>query len=280
MISKISTKESRETVSLQAARCFLESKQSENGNFCGRTLLVFPVFNEEECLPYIFRELRDIDTWLRVNDIDVCFVDDGSTDRTPEILAMEMPSRFVIHSSNIGVSGVILTAIKIAALMGYKIVVQCDADGQHPISGIPRLLGYAKANDLDLTIGSRFLDCSEVGTDALRSTTLLRRIGGRFISILIKILFGGIQITDPTSGFRVYSRRALESIEKEMPEKFPEPASIGLIARDGLRIGEIQVDMFPRITGHSSIGGWKNAVVYMWNTVISLVLARIRRPSS
>lgn len=63
------------------------------------------------------------------------------------------------------------------------------------------------------------------------------------ISQWIRFLFDGICVTDPTSGFRVYSSAALKVLAPAMPHKYPEPASIGLIARSGLRIGEIGMVM-------------------------------------
>ena len=60
------------------------------------------------------------------------------------------------HDVNIGVSGVLLTAFKIAKENDFESVVQCDSDGQHPIEEIPRLLKFSSQNRFDLLVGSRF----------------------------------------------------------------------------------------------------------------------------
>jgi len=265
----------RQGISQQAARHFLSLSASRE--MSGRSLIVLPVYNEEECLPLVIRELASVEDWLSAAEVDVCFVDDGSTDRSREILEREMPGRFTFHAINIGVSGVILTAASIAALGGYALVVQCDADGQHPLAAISGLLAHAKQNGLDLTIGSRFLRRGEGDPRAMRTTTPVRRIGARMISLWIRFLFRGVRVTDPTSGFRVYSAAALRHLMHAMPDKYPEPASIGVIIQSGLRIGEVAVDMRPRLAGHSNLDGWRNAVTYMVLAIKSLLLVRLRK---
>ena len=275
MKNRTDSKNIRQAVSEGAARRFLSLSAGRVAT--GRTLIVLPVFNEEECLPHVIHELGVVGASLSASEVDVCFIDDGSTDRSREILEREMPGRFTFHAENTGVSGVIQTAANIALSAGYAYVVQCDADGQHPLAAIPMLLAHAKENGQDLTIGSRFFRRGEGDPRAMRTTTRFRRVGARMISWWISVLFGGFRVTDPTSGFRVYSAAALRSLVNAMPDKYPEPASIGVVIKARLRIGEVGVDMRPRIAGQSNLAGWWNAVTYMWLAMKSLLRVRLGR---
>jgi len=122
-------------------------------------LWILPSYNEEHALPLVLNEIKSL---LAISNlcVDVCIVDDGSSDRSKMILedySNEYPSILHIsHSINIGVSGVLLTGFKIALKLGYDFLIQCDADGQHPIQSIPDLLKIARERNHDLLIGSRF----------------------------------------------------------------------------------------------------------------------------
>lgn len=132
-----------------------------------RISVVMPVYNGIRYLAAALESLAGQS--CRVHEVVV--VDDGSTDGSREILAMGLPGKFTFHNENIGVSGVILTAAKIASLAGYEFVVQCDADGQHPLPAVPQLLARARQDRIDLTIGSRFLKRGEGDRRAMRTTT-------------------------------------------------------------------------------------------------------------
>lgn len=88
-------------------------------------------------------------------------------------------------------------------------------------------------------------------------------------------MFFGVKIPDPTSGVRVYSRAAVKILTGNLPDEYPEPESIAILATHGLKIAEIPVTMQARASGVSSLNGFKN-LAYMAKVISALVGLRIR----
>jgi hypothetical protein len=179
-----------------------------------------------------------------------------------------------------GVSGALMTGMLIAEDCDVDFAVQCDADGQHPVEVIPDLIEVALRDGIDMLIASRFarapLHVSERGDSHDHSTTLLRRAGSIVLVVALRVLFPGIRMTDPTSGFRVYSRTAIRVFLENMPERFPEPEMIAIATGSQLRVGEVRVPMARRQGGTSSIAGLGGAL-YMVKVLSALLGYRLSR---
>ncbi|HYX37263.1 MAG TPA: hypothetical protein VE954_29515 [Oligoflexus sp.] len=126
---------------------------------------------------------------------------------------------------------------------------------------------------MDLTIGSRFVrgDASETRTGR-SSTTTLRVLGGQLVRLWLRLFFRGLNVSDPTSGFRVYSSSALDLLATVMPDEYPEPESIALIHIHGLSIGESKVIMSPRYGGKSSLTGMASQARFMLKVFLALLV--------
>ena len=205
-----------------------------------RTLIVVPAFNEEG---NILRTLSDLNGLERTFDILV--VDDGSIDRTAELVKGANVA-LVSLPFNLGIGGAVQAGFQYAARYGYDVVVQFDGDGQHDGRFLQALLNPIARGDADLVVGSRFLE--HLGYQS----SFLRQIGIHFFSFLISFLIG-LKVTDPTSGFRAYSRRCFSIFAENYPIDFPEPESIMIVHRYGLRVKEVPVIMRGRQQGSSSI---------------------------
>ncbi len=238
----------------------------------GRALVVVPAFNEADSIVEVVTQLGKLRSASN-EAFDALIIDDGSTDHTANLAAQRAGQGvFVVsHAVNSGVGGVLITGFIIALERGYDYVVQCDADGQHPVGMIPELLNIANEQRVDVLVGSRFCEANV----ADESTTLLRRIGGRVIALVLATFGGNARVTDPTSGFRVYSRRAFPLLAQRMPDEYPEPESIALCAIYGLSIKEAPVRMQARQGGQSSLSGWKS-VIFMVKVLTSLLSFRLR----
>lgn len=268
-----STRKLRTLVSRLASRDF-------NADGAGKALVVVPAYNEAESIGAVIAALSEVRERTG-STIDVVVVDDGSLDGTFGVATTRpYPGvRVVSHSVNTGVGGVLQTGFMIALAHGYDYVVQCDGDGQHPVAQIPELVRAAADKQADLLIGSRF--CRDaVHVD--ESSTALRRFGGWLISFALATFGRGAQVSDPTSGFRVYSRNAAKLLVERMPDEYPEPEAVALCAIQGLSIREVPVRMLARQGGESSISGGKSAV-FMVKVMTSLLSFRVRhalgRPS-
>ena len=235
----------------------------------GEAMVVLPCRNEAAALPSLLPALRQLE---ELGGITWVVVDDASEDGSDVLLAREAPGRWVRHALPIGVSGVLLTGFQLADRIGAEWVVQCDADGQHPVARIPELLAAADSAGADLLVGSRFLEGARTG---LRATTGLRWAGGRWLGSLLRLFGQQARVTDPTSGFRVYSRRARAVLRAEMPDEYPEPECIALASLRNLRIREWPVEMAPRTTGRSSLRGWRS-IQYLVKVTAALLGLRLR----
>jgi len=149
-----------------------------------------------------------------------------------------------------------------------------DGDGQHDPSFLPALVAEVASGRADLVVGSRFAGPRQEG--AFRSTWS-RRAGIRYLSAVLRLRCGA-RVTDPTSGFRAASRRAIELFAASYPPDYPEPESIAVAARAGLRVTELPVRMSERLHGESSIS-LAGSLYYFVKVSLALVVLPTRRPA-
>ncbi len=231
-------------------------------------LIIIPAFNESEILE------RTVETALLCDDADILIVDDGSTDGTTlracEMAAQNQRVDSISLPVNCGIGSAMQSGFLYAARYGYQAAAQFDGDGQHSVESLLQLRQKARDENLDLCIGSRFLDLS---SENFQSTPL-RRFGILFLAKLISLLVGS-RVTDPTSGLRVYGRRAIELFAQCYPDDYPEPEALLLASRKGFRIAEAPAVMFERQTGSSSIRYLKTAY-YMIKVTTAILIERMR----
>ena len=138
------------------------------------------------------------------------------------------------------------------------------------MESLPQLLAPVERGECDFCVGSRFLE----GTSQFQSTRL-RRLGIRYLSFLIRLL-SGTKVTDPTSGFRAANKKVIAALADYYPTDYPEPESIVQIAKQRFRVSEVQVNMFEREGGVSSIHSWKS-VYYMIKVSVAILCASLQR---
>lgn len=156
-----------------------------------------PAFNEEKNIASIILKLKKI-----TNKIIVC--NDGSSDLTSKI-AEELGTTVVNHSKNLGYGAAIRSIFLKAKEMNSDILVTFDADGQHRIEDIEKVIQPIMENKSDIVIGSRFLNKEK------DQVPEYRKVG---IKIITKVTNASIhqKITDSQSGFRAYSKKVLEKL--------------------------------------------------------------------
>jgi glycosyltransferase involved in cell wall biosynthesis len=235
-----------------------------------RIAAVVPAFNEEAALAGVVADLRSVAAGQPF-ELDVVVVDDCSTDGTARV-AQGLDCVLLRLPVNLGIGGAVQTGLLYAWTHGYDAAVQVDGDGQHPASAIPLLWGKAQADGVDLVVGSRFLDHRGF------QSTPLRRLGIAYFSWFIRQLTGW-SITDSTSGLRLLGRRALALCAHHYPTDYPEPEALVMLARHGLRVAEVPVEMRARQGGQSSIHGWASAY-YLMKVSVALLFAYVRLPLS
>jgi len=228
-----------------------------------RTLVVVPAYNEEKSILDVVHRIRKTQP-----GIDVLVINDHSTDGTEHIL-LQHRINHVSLPVNLGIGGAVQTGFLFARDHDYDVVVQVDGDGQHPPEQITELTTMLTKCELDVVIGSRYLAGSRI------VSSHARRLGGAVLGTLIFIATGK-RVTDPTSGFRAYSRRVLDYLCWLYPQEYPEPISVMELILQGYRIEEVPIIMEERRFGRSSITGL-NVFFYMLKVMFSIIIVRIRR---
>ena len=199
---------------------------------------------------------------------DYVIINDCSVDKT-RMICEENGFNVINLPINLGIGGAVQTGYRYAYEQGYDVAVQVDGDGQHDPEFLNIMADYLMKNELDMVIGSRFIE--KKGFQSSRA----RRIGINFFSALIKLLTGK-RITDPTSGLRMIGRNVMAIFARDYPRDYPEPESVVAVLRQNLKVEEIPVIMHERMGGVSSIS-LKKSVYYMIKVTLAILIERIRQ---
>jgi len=234
-----------------------------------KRLAIVPAYNESGAIAGVID-----DVLTNAPGFDVLVIDDGSTDRTAEIAA-EAGAIVIRHPINLGIGGAMQSGYLYAAENGYEIAVQVDGDGQHDARHIAELLGHLADNpQLDMVTGSRFVTSEGDGYKSSAS----RRVGIRIFARVISAITGS-RVTDPTSGFRMTTRRAIELFARDYPHDYPEVEAILMMHAHQLQSAEIPVLMRSRTSGVSSISPTRSAY-YMVKVLLAIFIGLFRsRPN-
>lgn len=162
-----------------------------------KIVIGIPAYNEQKNIAAILIKLKKI-----TQHIIVC--DDGSEDLTGNI-AEELGAIVIRHKKNLGYGAGIKTIFLKAKEINADVLVTFDADGQHRIEDIDKILNPIKNHDADIVIGSRFLNKDQ-------KISKYRKVGIKTITELTNIT-SGTKITDSQSGFRGYNKKTLENIQ-------------------------------------------------------------------
>ena len=202
-------------------------------------------------------------------EADVLVVDDGSTDRTAEV-ARAAGAEVLSFGENRGLQAGIAAGYRWALEHGYELCGRVDADGQHPVAELRRLLDRVAAGECDVAFGSRFV--SGDGYRAYRyKPSAARRFGTAVLRRAMKIRLDR-PLADATSGLYAVNARALPLLAEPYTSGAPEVEGLIRLADAGRRIEEVPVDMRERQSGVSKLRGSK--AVKLVGTVALVLLAR------
>ena len=227
-------------------------------------LAVVPAYNEAETVATVVRGLRE-----QAPNFDVLVIDDGSTDSTGEI-ARRQGAVVVRHPFNLGIGGAVQSGFVYAKENGYDYMVQVDGDGQHKPQEIRTLIAAMRKDPtLDMVCGSRFLS-----PDHGYPAPISRRTGIHIFAFLLSRIIGQ-RVSDPTSGFRLYNRRAISLFARDYPHDYPEVEAVLMVHYHRLRLAEVPVRMMLRGGGVSSIRSGKS-VYYMIKVLLAIFIGLAR----
>jgi hypothetical protein len=225
-------------------------------------LAVVPAYNEEATVARVVQALHN-----KTPQLDVVVIDDGSTDRTGAY-AESAGARVLRMPFNLGIGGAVQAGFKYADENDYDFMVQVDADGQHEPGEIAKL--FAAADGADMICGTRF------ATPTGYIAPISRRTGIHVFAFLLSRLLRQ-PITDPTSGFRLYNRRAIAVFARDYPHDYPEVEAVLMLHHHRLTMREVPVTMYRRGGGVSSITGSGKSFYYMVKVLLALFVGLGRR---
>ncbi|MDF7659550.1 glycosyltransferase family 2 protein [Erwiniaceae bacterium L1_54_6] len=211
--------------------------------------LVVPVLNEEEALPVFYAAIRNFQGFGN-DDVEIIFINDGSTDNTESLLQqIEKSDPLVKHicfTRNFGKEPALFAGLESST---GDVVIPIDVDLQDPIDVIPRLIARWKEG-ADVVLAKRI--------DRSSDSHLKRKSAEYFYKF--HNLISKPQIEENVGDFRLMSREVVDNI-KLLPEK--NLFMKGILSWVGGRTAVVEYNRAERVAGVTKFNGWK-----LWNLAL------------
>lgn len=211
--------------------------------------LVVPVFNEEATIPIFYKTVREFEE-LKEHDVEIVFINDGSSDSTEAIInALAVSDKLVVPLSftrNFGKEPALFAGLDNAT---GEAIIPIDVDLQDPIEVIPHLIAKWKAG-ADMVLAKR--------TDRSTDGRLKRKSAEWFYKLHNKI--SNPKIEENVGDFRLMSREVVENI-KLLPER--NLFMKGVLSWVGGKTDVVEYARAERVAGDSKFNGWK-----LWNLAL------------
>tara|TARA_X000000950_G_scaffold49988_1_gene58764 strand:- start:2865 stop:3572 length:708 start_codon:yes stop_codon:yes gene_type:complete len=210
-------------------------------------IVIIPTYNESENIEKLIRELKS-------SDFHIMIIDDNSPDGTSKVvenLIKEFNNLLLFkRESKLGLGSAYRDGFKEALKLGYKQLVEMDADFSHQIADLKRMIENSK--NADVVIGSRYVEGGKiVGWNTKRK--LLSKSANLFTKFLFKY-----NINDSTSGFRIYTAESLKKINYANTKSDGYSFQVEMTYRshlNKLKIIEVPITFFERREGQSKMTG-------------------------
>jgi len=216
--------------------------------------VVIPVFNESETIEQVVDRVNDISL-----KIELIAVDDGSTDRSLEILQRLKEDgridQLIVHESNRGKGAALKTGFEAA---GGDIIIVQDADLEYDPTEYRKLLQPILDGKADVVFGSRFL-----GGEPHRVLYFWHYVGNRFLTILSNMVTN-LNLTDMETCYKCFRREVLQGLSIQERGFGVEPELTAKVARGGWRVYEVGISYSGRTYAEGKKIGWKDGIRALW----------------
>jgi dolichol-phosphate mannosyltransferase len=214
-----------------------------------KTLVIVPTYNERENLPALVKRVLG-----QPAPVELLIVDDNSPDGTGR-MADEMtktnPGLHVLHrAEKNGLGRAYIAGFKWALERDYAFIMEMDGDFSHNPDEIPNFIKAAQEQQADCVIGTRYSNGIRVINWPLKRLILSMGAGVYVRAIL------GMPVSDPTGGFKLFRREALQSLDLDAVRSNGYSFQIELshkLWRQGLKIGETPIVFADRVQGSSKM---------------------------
>jgi glycosyltransferase involved in cell wall biosynthesis len=243
--------------------------QSELDPMTPKTLIMIPAYNEEKMVGEVVKSTKAL-----YPNSEIVVVDDGSHDKTVEN-AKEAGAHVVSLPFHCGGSIAIQTGYMISEMHDFDYTVKIDADGQHKPEDITRMLSPLIKDEVDITIGSRYLTITNNHESTIRN-------GGRVFSSTLVSSMRNVQVTDITCGMRAWNRKAIQTLFPVYMERgFIEDSVFWIVetllaTKKGLRLKEVPIEVLPRLHGKSKSFAPGKMLVYPVKLITTLLQESLR----
>ena len=237
-----------------------------------RVLIITPTYNERENLPVFLEGVFAV-----APDVDVLVIDDNSPDGTGQLadeIAAKDPRVKVAHrAGKMGLGSAYLHGFRYALDRGYDVIFEMDTDLSHDPKYVPDFL-RAIAQGAGVVIGSRNVPGG--GVEGWGPGRHVLSKGGSLYSRAIL----GLSVRDLTSGYKAFSRRALESIDLDAVKSNGYSFQIELTyraIRRGMKVAEVPIVFVDRRVGQSKMSRkiFAEAVAMVWKLRADAIRGRL-----
>lgn len=237
-----------------------------------RTLIVTPTYNEKDNLPRFVEAVR-----AAAPDADLMVVDDSSPDGTGDLadaIAAKDPHVRVMHrAGKLGLGTAYIQAFQKGLAEGYDRFFEMDADLSHDVRYLPDFF-RALDDGADVVIGSRNIPGGGVEGWGLGRHAISK--GGSLYSRTIL----GLDVKDVTSGYKAFTRRALEAIDIDSIHSNGYSFQIEMTyraSRKGMRVKEVPIIFVDRTAGRSKMSRriFMEAVGVVWKLRAEAVMGKL-----
>jgi len=217
-----------------------------------KVLAAMPAFNEEK---FIAKTIIGAQKYVNC----VLVVDDGSTDSTGDI-AKKLGAMVIHHQKNSGYGAALRTIFEKAKELDIDALVTIDSDGQHNPKDIQALLERLGKGDVDVVIGSRYVQGKQ------GEIPRYRIFGMKVLDHATKIA-GGDTTTDSQSGFRVYGKKAIKAIQISKEGMSAGSEILIQLSENKLKVAEIPIKVRYDVEETSSQNPVTHGVMVLYNII-------------
>ena len=200
-----------------------------------KIVIQIPCFNEEFQLEKIINEIRNSVSNVNHN-IEIVIIDDGSTDKTADVARKMNVDKIISLKRNMGLGYAFDRGRLYASEIDADILINTDADNQYKSKFIPSLIQNIIETNKDIVIGIRKFD-------QISHFSKIKKILQKFGSRVVRLI-SGQKISDASSGFRAYNKRAIKKLQINSSYSYTLETLIQAKEKN-LVIGEIPIEINP-----------------------------------